>query len=873
MAENDDKHSRPGLTLRSFVVAVVSLLLMAIWIEYEEVFSGAGGPLAENSPPNSAVGVILVVLAIGGALYALRRSLRLVTAELVVIYAALVLAAPIMTQGMWHRIFGLIATIPHRADFKTYESLPPMLWPHGPNLCANGQFRDDLKGFEHTGQGSVTWTNLDRGSKGIWRSPVLSNDNEADINAVCRLSFTLDRYDAGGHEILVPGENYLLSLLVKTEGFTKTSAYHVRLRAPPDFETILLASAQTTAPSLASPEGFQRIGVNPVILPSTLDRQLTIDIGFAGTGRLIVQDVQFFNVQALEGLYAGRKFVRASHLGALAANERDFTSVRPDNMISPAGAKYLFAGHIPLTQWIQPALAWGLLVGALFVGFLGLNILMRKQWVENERFTFPLTILPKSLFAMENGRLAIFRNWIMWLGFGCTLPFVLAKGIHFYVPDFPALGAFAQLNFKDYVTNLPLKAYLENVGICASGMGFGFSFCILAIALLVETDVLFSLWSLFLIFQLWNLFGKTFNCSRFVGYPWEHQQTMGAFIAYALLAVFVGRLHLWMALKTALGRRTELDQSHEVASYRTAFLMIVAALCTFLAWGVWTRMGAMASLFFFGYMLLCGFAASKIRAEMGAPWGYLTPYFGMQFVGAIGGFAVFQSTGMLVASIAAGFICPTVFLLISPVQVEMMELGRHFKVRPRDIGVGLALGLLGGLLIGGFVMLSWAYGFGANNLKYGWVFDQNWYFDGSAGFRTWAANADRAMAAGHLHGNPETQPLNFIHNVDAKGLGIGAVITGALAFLRAKLTWFPFHPLGYVLASTHFMKGCWFTFLVAWGVRMALFRLGGAHVIRRGLVPFCIGMFLACIAGILIFDGVGIYLRIQGVTNVYSKIP
>jgi hypothetical protein len=77
------------------VVCLVSLLLMGIWIEYEELYNPYGGPLAENSPPNSAVGVILAVMGIGSALYFLRRSLRLVTAELVVIYAALVLAAPL----------------------------------------------------------------------------------------------------------------------------------------------------------------------------------------------------------------------------------------------------------------------------------------------------------------------------------------------------------------------------------------------------------------------------------------------------------------------------------------------------------------------------------------------------------------------------------------------------------------------------------------------------------------------------------------------------------------------------------------------------------------------------------------------------------
>lgn len=864
---SDNNGTSRGLTFRSVIVAVVAMFLMGVWIHYEEIHNAYGGPLAENAPPNSAVGVILVVIGIGTALYAFRRTLRLVTAELVVIYAALVLAAPLMTQGMWHRIVGLIGVIPHYSDFKSYESLPPMLWPHGPNLCENGQFREDLKGFTHSGGGSLTWTNVDRGSKGIWKSPVLSNDG--DTNAICRLSLTLDRYDAKGREVLVPGENYLISLLVKTVGFAMGSAYHLRMRTGPESETVLLVDAQETKPSLALPEGFRRIGVNPVIIPAGLDKQITLDIGLSGPGKLVVQDVQFMNVQAVEGIFTGRKFVRERNLATLDGSERDFMSVRPDNMFSLAGIKYLLSGHIPLAQWVTPALAWSLIVAALFLGFLGLNILMRKQWVENERFTFPLTVLPKQLFAQENGRLAIFRNPIMWIGFGCVLPLVLAKGIQFYIPNFPALGTNAPLSFEGYVNDPSLKAYLQNVGI-GNSSNVGFSFCVLAIALLIETDVLFSLWSMFLIFQLWNLFGALFNFTRFPGYPWEHQQTMGGIITYALLAVFVGRLHLWYALRSALGRPTPLKEDHEVSSYRTAFVMVLAALCIFMAWGAWTRMGMGASLIFFCYMLICGFAASKIRAEMGAPWGYLTPYYGMQFVGVVGGFAVFQSTGMLVASIAAGFLCPTVFMLIAPTQVEMMELGRHFKVRPRDIGAGLTLGLLGGLVIGGFVLLCWAYGFGVNNMKTRLPFDVNWYF---SDFRAGEMNSDRAFQAGTLHTNPDTQPFNLVRNVDAKGLGIGAAITGALAFLRAKLTWFPFHPLGYVLASTYLMKAIWVSLFLAWLVRLALFRVGGARYIRHGLVPFCVGMFLACIASIVVFDVVGFYLRSQGVVDIYTKIP
>jgi hypothetical protein len=60
---------------------------------------------------------------------------------------------------------------------------------------------------------------------------------------------------------------------------------------------------------------------------------------------------------------------------------------------------------------------------------------------------------------------------------------------------------------------------------------------------------------------------------------------------------------------------------------------------------------------------------------------------------------------------------------------------------------------------------------------------------------------------------------------------------------------------------------------LAWAIRLALFRLGGARTIRDGLVPFCVGLFLAAVTSIVVFDIVGIALRLQGVTEVYAGMP
>ncbi len=843
MADAPPPSQPGGLTFRSVVVSLAALLFMGIWIEYVERFLNYGGPLAENSPPNSAVGIILLVIGIGAVLYRFRASLRLCSRELVVIYASLVLAAPLMTQGLWGRLAGLIVAIPNNQDFKSYTSLPPQLWPHGENL--------------------LTGSPLDK--------PAVLQNTDPETTTPATLVFTVDRFDAKGRERLVPGEAFLFTALVKTEMLQKNSSYFLAGQTDSGPLRPILTLTATTRATLALPDGYERIGVCPLNVPPDLEKTMRFEIGIRGPGRLSVRQVEFFNVEAVQGLYSGRNVARERDLSKLGPNDRNFTVVRPDHLFSLKGLQYLATGFIPMRQWIRPFLAWSALVAALFAGFLGLNLLMRKQWADHERFSFPLTILPRHLFTETPGpdgapRLAIFRNRVMWIGFACMLPLLILKGLHFYNPAVPT-PEIPATPLAQYVTSPLAKAYLQNITI-ASG-----SFCILAIALMVETHILFSLWSFFLLFQLWNLCGPALNLNRIPGYPWKDQQTMGAYFGYALVALVVARRHL-ADVFTLIFRRAGPHADPEVRStaqtYRIALALVAVSLAGLALWGNWTRMGALPSLLFFGYMLMLGFTAGKIRAECGAPYGYITPYIGMQFAGALGGFAFFGPTGMLVATIASGFMTTACFLLIAPVQVEMMELGRHFDVRLRDVSGGLVLGLVGGLLVGGFVLLCWAYGYGANNFQTTWPYQQNWYFNY---FRGPEAAADRAFEAGTLHAIPETGMLNMAHNINAQGLGIGAVITIVLAWLRSQFMWFPLHPLGYLLASTFFMSGAWFTLLIAWAIRSLVFRIGGAQVIRKGLIPFCIGMFLACIASLVLFDAAGLILRHRGITNIYSAMP
>ncbi|MHB9105414.1 MAG: DUF6785 family protein [Armatimonadota bacterium] len=884
------------MTFRSFIICIFALLLMGMWNEYHTGFlSTMGEPMLENSPPNGAITTLVIVLFIAALLYRFRKSFGLLTAELVVIYAALLIAAPMMTQGLWHRLFGLVAALPHDQDFKSYESLPSMLWPHGDNLVVNGRFVDGLKPFTVTGSSPDDYTQdfiKQIGEQDIvwrdatWTLPRLTNVEKETARS--QFEYTIPRYrEQGGRktEQLVPGESYLFSCLVRAADFKSGSHYFVRMKVDDGPMRTVLLDAGVTPKTFANPTGLKRIGKCPVIIPSELKEKLTLAIGLAGPGNLVIHDVEFMNSKAVESAYTGVKVARQQNLrptkmengrevpnpNYLPENERDNLVIKPDNMFSLAGMGYLLQGFIPMQQWIIPMFAWSLLIGALFMGFFGVNVIMRKQWVESERFTYPMNLFPRQFFgedAVDIGDMLrkLLSNKVLWMGFAVMLPLVLLKGIKFYIPSVPAPDfgdMWMNKSLGHYVTHPLLKAFLNQAGV-------NLTFSLFAIALLIETDILLSIWVFFFLFQLWQLFGQAFNFTRFEGYPWQWSQVVGAFVGYALMAILAARRHLANVFRQVFGLKKREDQS-EVVSYRTAFIMVLASLVIIGCWGVWTHMGLKAALLFFGWILICGLTASKIRAEAGLPFGYWMPYFGMIFVGAMGGFVTFGTTGMLVAAIVSGFIGVSCFYFIAPAQVEMMELGRHFKVRPRDVGWGLLLGLLGGLFIGGFTFMSWAYGKGADNFSFSWPYVQgSWYYKQT--FISGEAAIDSAFAANKL-ADPKTAPLDVVHNINAKGVGIGFVLTIAFSLLRQTFMWFPLHPLGYVVSAAHFGRILWFTCFLAWFVRFVTLRIGGTHTVRKGLVPFAVGMFLACIVSIIIFEIVGFYFQSQGMTRVYCNWP
>ena len=71
------------------------------------------------------------------------------------------------------------------------------------------------------------------------------------------------------------------------------------------------------------------------------------------------------------------------------------------------------------------------------------NVLIRKQWTDNERLTYPLVRLPLEITdAQPGGRgrsgLPLTQNRLFWLGFVLAAGIDLTNSLNYYFPDHPA---------------------------------------------------------------------------------------------------------------------------------------------------------------------------------------------------------------------------------------------------------------------------------------------------------------------------------------------------------------------------------------------------------------------------------------------------
>jgi hypothetical protein len=385
---------------------------------------------------------------------------------------------------------------------------------------------------------------------------------------------------------------------------------------------------------------------------------------------------------------------------------------------------------------------------------------------------------------------------------------------------------------------------------------WNFSFTVvpiaLGIALFFELNVLMSVVVGFLLFRAQYWFGESTGLTIVKEYPFAQHQVVGALLTYALLVVIFTRKYLWRVLKMAV--KGERD-GREAMSYRSALLLLLGCVVGVALWAGWADLPLPGMLGFFVFLLAVGFVATKIRAECGTG---VVPNVSGQLnmivisIAMLGGVAFLEPKGVMFVSLAAALIGSNMCLYhVAGLQLEMMEVGRRTSVRPRHIAYITAIGIVGGLVIGGWVYLSSLYSIGADNypIRSGhFAYGQNFQQLNEQITAASAAMVDGAKESGEGGISGGTWAAIFAGGV-----------TAALTILRQLFAGFWFHPVGFILAATPFVANMWGSMLMAWLVRLLVLRLGGAATVREKLMPFAVGFVLGALAAYAVAIGVNGY--------------
>ena len=471
---------------------------------------------------------------------------------------------------------------------------------------------------------------------------------------------------------------------------------------------------------------------------------------------------------------------------------------------------------IPWDKWGIPLLAWGGLVIIIFFGFLCLASLIRRQWVDNEKLTFPFAQLPLE-FVRGTEKGGLFKNKLTWIGFAIPAVIFTLNGLHGIIPAVPHLGLSTLLN--RYFTERPFNS-MGYTPIFLSFAGIGFFY-------LLPTQLLFSLWVFFIFTRIQSIIAASFGMRitsmplypthSFIGY-----QIAGAYVVLVCYLFYVSIPHLKRVFRRIF-RKGDLDDSNELMPYSVAFWGLILS---FIASVIWCYMAGITLWFAAFEMLIYMFVVAVVMARSTAEGGLLmteTSFRPMDMYSMVMAKSALGGPTLTVLSLFDAIFTRDQRGLIFTGFLDSLKITDGVNMKRRSLLLILTVGILTALLSAGIIHLWLPYNRGALNMySYAYWGNPLW------GFQNNVAAVERVGGQ-----NIDWSSLVFF--------GVGITVTIFLVIMRAMFWWWPLHPLGYAVSASWTMIVFWFPVLVAWAIKQPLMRYGGIKLYRR-YRPFFLGM-------------------------------
>ena len=499
----------------------------------------------------------------------------------------------------------------------------------------------------------------------------------------------------------------------------------------------------------------------------------------------------------------------------------------------PLAAEAFFLGQssVPWGLWWGPLLLWGLFALGLFVCSLCIVALLQRQWISNERLSFPIAQMPLEMVREGDGgpgggSARLPRSWPFWAGVMVSFGITFVNAVGWRWPTIPTIP----------LGPLPLMRE-QRVGPLG---GIGEITLVLwpwmiAIAYLIPKELSFSCWFFWWLLVAANVAGVFAGAEPRdpsmiwdSGFPAPRFQGGGALLAIGLWGLWIARSHLVRAFRVALGRRSGEVDAEEPISYRLALLGVLATFAG-LVYFDW-RAGARAGV---GIALVGGILAyyvvwARLRAETGL--GFSMFPIELEFVlnTPLGSsFYRVRETVIIMSTrwtYGQGF--GTIYEVCTGNALESFKIADAAGIDKRRLTRAMLAGFVLTLVLGLYVILTGIYHYGwfsLRGLQTGWLGPQS---IGDGGRIIW-----RQMY-------PTGSDVNGL-----VAIAFGGAFALFLGTMRLRFWWWPFHPVGYMAGMCWGLNWYWMPFFIGWACKGLVVRYGGLRLYRN-TVPLAIGFIV-----------------------------
>ncbi|MCS7254729.1 MAG: DUF6785 family protein [Armatimonadota bacterium] len=467
----------------------------------------------------------------------------------------------------------------------------------------------------------------------------------------------------------------------------------------------------------------------------------------------------------------------------------------------PEGAK------IPWQPWVIPLMVWTAFYVALFYTAVGIAVLLRKQWIENEKLVFPLAQVPIEV-ADERRVGALIRNPMMWACFFIPTFIYSVRALHIYFPSFPGINIYRNFGVLfsgrpwDVLNYLPLNYYFDMIGI----------------TYLITTDVGFSFWFFYIVRRMQMVARAALGLTDFY-VPLEFQ-TIGGLLTLFGMQAWVARGYLKSLVTKALHPEADDERGQKMISPRTTLLIISIGLVVLLLFAVAINLSLHWAILLFAIHFIWRTLVARMVAEAGlfvfwtpSPHTFIVRAFGKDAIGPKN----ITGLNMIGSKLSDSATC------VLAQAIQAMKIAHAARLSELQVLKLIMLSLLTSILACHPTCVYILYT--TPIPKMGW----------------WTRGYPAGMARTLLNQLVQNQKMttgNYISLIS------GGIVTIALCMLRWRFLWWPFHPLGYVAVNgTWFGDRYGFSIFLGWVIKALTLWFGGIRMWQM-LRPAAMGLIL-----------------------------